>query len=289
MLVLLAQHLVDGIVSGAILALPALGLALIWRIAGFPHLAHGSLITIGAYVAWAAVSQANIALPVAIVFALIAAALVGVAMHKGVYSRLAGQPMFSLFLASIGIELFLRYGTILTFGSDFRTFPFPPQRGIRFGIITITPNALILLLVALAALLAVWWLLRRTRIGREMRCVADNLYLARLNGISPERALLAMWVVASVLAGIAGILLGVRNVLTPTLGWDILLLAFAAAILGGIANPFGAAVGAFLMGIVSQVGILWLPSSYGPGIAFVLIIIVLVVRPHGLFGESARI
>src|SRR5579883_1730411 len=126
MLVLLAQHLVDGIVSGAILALPALGLALIWRIAGFPHLAHGSLITIGAYVAWAAVSQANIALPLAIVFGLIAAALVGVAMHKGIYSRLAGQPMFSLFLASIGIELFLRYGTVLTFGSDFRTFPFPP-------------------------------------------------------------------------------------------------------------------------------------------------------------------
>ncbi|MGH7684002.1 MAG: branched-chain amino acid ABC transporter permease, partial [Vulcanimicrobiaceae bacterium] len=129
----------------------------------------------------------------------------------------------------------------------------------------------------------------RTRIGREMRCVADNLDLARLNGINPQRALLAMWVIASVLAGIAGILLGVRDVLTPTLGWDILLLAFAAAILGGIANPFGAAIGAFLMGIVSQVGILWLPSSYESGIAFALIIVVLFVRPRGLFGESARI
>lgn len=289
MFALLAQHLVDGIVSGAILALPALGLALIWRIAGFPHLAHGSLITIGAYVAWAALTQTNILFPLAILLALIAVALLGVGMHKGIYSRLAGQPMFSLFLASIGIELFLRYGTILTFGADFRTFPFPPQRGIRIGIVTITPNDLILLLVAIASLFAVWWMLRRTRIGREMRCVADNLDLARLNGINPQRALLAMWVIASVLAGIAGILLGVRDVLTPTLGWDILLLAFAAAILGGIANPFGAAIGAFLMGIVSQVGILWLPSSYGPGIAFALIIIVLFVRPRGLFGESARI
>lgn len=289
MFALLAQHLVDGIVSGAILALPALGLALIWRIAGFPHLAHGSLITIGAYVAWAALTQTNILFPLAILLALIAVALLGVGMHKGIYSRLSGQPMFSLFLASIGIELFLRYGTILTFGADFRTFPFPPQRGIRIGIVTITPNDLILLLVAIASLFAVWWMLRRTRIGREMRCVADNLDLARLNGINPQRALLAMWVIASVLAGIAGILLGVRDVLTPTLGWDILLLAFAAAILGGIANPFGAAIGAFLMGIVSQVGILWLPSSYGPGIAFALIIIVLFVRPRGLFGESARI
>ncbi|MGH7683910.1 MAG: ABC transporter permease subunit, partial [Vulcanimicrobiaceae bacterium] len=140
MFALLAQHLVDGIVSGAILALPALGLALIWRIAGFPHLAHGSLITIGAYVAWAALTQANILFPIAILLALIAVALLGIGMHKGIYSRLAGQPMFSLFLASIGIELFLRYGTILTFGADFRTFPFPPQRGIRMGIVTITPN-----------------------------------------------------------------------------------------------------------------------------------------------------
>lgn len=289
MLVLLAQHLVDGIVLGAILALPALGLALIWRIAGFPHLAHGSLITIGAYAAWAAITLAGVPIPIAVLLALALAGTLGVAMHLGVYSRLGGQPMFSLFLASIGIELFLRYGTIVAFGADFRTFPFPPQRGIHIGMITITPGDLLLLAVALASLLTVWWLLRRTRIGREMRCVADNVALARLSGISPQRALISMWILSSMLAAIAGILLGARNVLTPTLGWDVLLLAFAAAILGGIANPFGAAVGAFLMGIAGQVGILWLPTSYGPGIAFVLIIIVLFVRPRGLFGESVRV
>jgi len=289
MWVLLAQHLVDGIVLGAILALPALGLALIWRIDGFPHLAPGSLITIGAYSAWAAITLAHVPVPIAVLLALAIAGTLGVAMHLGVYNRLGGQPMFSLFLASIGIELFLRYGTIVAFGSDFRTFPFPPQRGIHIGTITITPHDVLLLAVALASLSAVWWLLRRTRIGREMRCVADNLALARISGISPQRALISMWLLSSMLAAIAGILLGARNVLTPTLGWDVLLLAFAAAILGGIANPFGAAVGAFLMGIAGQVGILWLPTSYGPGIAFVLIIIVLFVRPRGLFGESVRV
>ena len=91
------------------------------------------------------------------------------------------------------------------------------------------------------------------------------------------------------LAGISGILLGVRNVLVPTLGWDVLLLAFAAAILGGISNPFGAAVGAFLMGIVGQIGVVWVPTSYQQGIAFVLIAAVLLVRPRGLFGEAVRV
>lgn len=91
------------------------------------------------------------------------------------------------------------------------------------------------------------------------------------------------------LAAISGILLGVRNVLSPTLGWDVLLLAFAAAILGGIANPFGAAIGAFLMGIAGEISIVWVPTSYQQGIAFVLIVLVLLVRPRGLFGEAVRV
>lgn len=288
MLADLAQHVADGIVLGAVLALPALGLALVWRIAGFPHLAHGSLMTIGAYVAWGAIAF-GVPLVLAVLLALSAATAAGIGMHLGVYSHLRGRPMLSLFLASIGVELFVRYGIVLAFGTDFRSFPFPALRGIRIGSIVITPIDMVILLVGLAALAAVWWGFRRTSIGREIRAVADNPSLARLSGISPERTLLAVWILVSVLAAVAGILLGVRNVLVPTLGWDVLLLAFAAAILGGIANPFGAAVGALLMGIVGQIGILWIPTSYQQGIAFVLIALVLLVRPRGLFGEAVRV
>ncbi|MDE2573230.1 MAG: branched-chain amino acid ABC transporter permease [bacterium] len=287
-MVILAQHAADGIVLGAILALPALGLALIWRIAGFPHLAHGSLMTIAAYAAWAATS-AHLPIWVAVTLGLLFAAAAGVGMHLGVYQRLAGRPMLSLFIASVGLELFLRYGVIFVFGSDFQTFPLPAQRGIRLGIVSLRPLDLLLLAVALLALAGVWWMFRRTQVGRRMRAISDNAALARLSGISPQRTLIAMWILVSVLAGIAGILLGMRNVITPTLGWDVLLLAFAAAILGGITNPFGAAIGAFLMGLVSQIGIIWLPTSYEEGIAFALIALVLVVRPRGLFGESVRI
>lgn len=285
----LAQHTVDGIVLGAILALPALGLALIWRIAGFPHLAHGSLMTIGAYVAWSAEVLGGLPLAPAVLIALVVTAGLGVGMHLGVYNRLRGRPMLTLFLASIGVELFVRYGMILVFGSDFRSFPFPAMRGIRFGAVSITPINLIILAVGFVALASVWWMFRATQIGRRIRAVADNPDLARLSGISPQRTLIAVWVLASVLAGISGILLGVRNVLVPTLGWDVLLLAFAAAILGGISNPFGAAVGAFLMGIVGQIGILWISTSYQQAIAFVLIAAVLLVRPRGLFGEAVRV
>ncbi|TAM85856.1 branched-chain amino acid ABC transporter permease [bacterium] len=284
----LAQHIVDGVVLGAILALPALGLALVWRIAGFPHLAHGSLMTIAAYAAWLAAGVWRLPLPLAVLFGLAISAVTGVAMHLGVYRHLAGRPMLNLFIASIGVELFLRYGVIFSFGSDFQTFPLPAERGVRLGLVVVRPLDLVLLAVAFGALLGVWWMFRGTQIGRRMRAVSDNASLARLSGISPARIHLIMWILVSVLAGAAGILLGARNVIAPTLGWDVLLLAFAAAIFGGISNPFGAAVGAFLMGLVSQLGIMWIPTSYEEGIAFFLIMIVLLVKPRGLFGEAVR-
>lgn len=285
---ILAQHGVDGIILGAILALPALGLALVWRIQGFPHLAHGSLMTIAAYTTWLLTTRAAVPLAAAVAIALVVAALVGSAMHLGVYRRLAGRPMLSLFIASVGLELLLRYGLIFAFGSDFQSFAMPPQRGIRFGVLSVRPLDGLLSAVALAALGGVWWMFRGTPLGRRMRAVADNPDIARLSGIRLQGVLVSMWVLVSVLAGASGILLGMRNVLTPTLGWDVLLLAFAAAILGGITNPFGAAIGAFLMGLVSQIGIIWIPANYGEGIAFALIALVLIVRPRGLFGETLR-
>ncbi|HVA36546.1 MAG TPA: branched-chain amino acid ABC transporter permease [Candidatus Dormibacteraeota bacterium] len=288
MLTILAQHAVDGIVLGAILALPALGLALIWRVQGFPHLAHGSLMTVAAYLAWAAATAWQLPLPIAIAVGLASAMALGVAMHLAVYRRLAGRPMLSLFIASVGLELFLRYGVVFVFGSDFQTFPLPAERGMRLGLVVVRPLDLLLAIVALAALAGVWWMFRGTQVGRRMRAIADNASLARVCGISPNQVLIAMWLLVSLLAGASGILLGIRDVISPTLGWDVLLLAFAAAILGGITNPFGAAIGAFLMGLVSQIGIIWLPGSYEEGIAFGLIAIVLMLRPRGLFGESVR-
>lgn len=285
----LAQHTLDGIVLGAILALPSLGLALIWRVAGFPHMAHGSLMTIGAYAAWSFETLLGLPFALAVLIALVITAAVGVGMHVVVYDHLRGRPMLTLFLASIGVELFLRYGILLLFGADFRSFPFPAMRGIRIGIVSITPIDLAILVAGFASLALVWWIFRGTQIGRRIRAVSDNPRLARVNGISPQRTLLAVWVLASVLAAISGVLLGVRDVLDPSLGWNVLLLAFAAAIFGGISNPFGAAVGAFLMGIAAQVGVLWVGSSYQEGIAFALIIVVLLIRPRGLFGEAVRI
>lgn len=289
MLTELAQHTLDGVVLGAILALPSLGLALIWRVAGFPHMAHGSLMTIGAYAAWSFETLVGLPFAAAVFVALVLTAAAGVGMHALVYERLRGRPMLTLFLASIGVELFLRYGILLLFGADFRSFPFPAMRGIRIGIVSITPIDLAILAAGFASLALVWWIFRGTQIGRRIRAVSDNPRLARVNGISPRRTLLAVWVLASVLAAISGVLLGVRDVLDPSLGWNVLLLAFAAAIFGGISNPFGAAVGAFLMGIAAQVGVLWVGSSYQEGIAFALIIIVLLIRPRGLFGEAVRV
>ncbi len=284
----LAQSVFDGVALGAMLSLPALGIAMIWRIAGFPHVAHGSLMTVAPYTAWVVVTLFKWPLAIAVALGLAAAAAVGVAMYLGVYRPLQRRPMFSIFLASVGLSLLFRFGIAAVFGTDFKNFPVAPQRGLTVSGVTMNPLDLLLIGVAIIALGGTWFMLRMTLIGKRMRAVADNVTLARLHGVRPETTLLYMWVMVSVLAGIAGILLAIRNTLYPDIGWDLLLPTFAAAIVGGIINPFGAAVGAFMIGVAADVGVIWIPTSYEPAIAFVAIALVLALRPTGLFGESSR-
>jgi neutral amino acid transport system permease protein len=151
--------------------------------------------------------------------------------------------------------------------------------------IRIQPNDLKIALVALITLAVVFLVLHATPIGRRMRAVADDPLLARVSGISPRRVMLALWALAGAVSAVAGILLGMKTVVAPEMGWDTLLPAFAAAIFGGIGHPVGAIVAGVLLGIVQEVATPFVGFTYKIALAFLVLIFVLLLRPRGLFGR----
>ena len=143
-------------------------------------------------------------------------------------------------------------------------------------------------MLALLLVVLTWLLLERTRMGKAMRATANNPDLAQVRGINTERVIAWTWILGASLAAAGGVMYGLASQLRPEMGWTLLLPMFAAAILGGIGNPIGAVVGAIIIGIAQQVSASFLDPAYGPAVAFVLLVIVLVLRPNGLFGREGE-
>lgn len=285
------QAVLNGVVFGSVLALLALGLTLAFGIARFANVAHGDLATLGAFGAlavnhglgWGMLAAAAVGVLVTLAAGLLAVRLV--------YRPLARRPRIAAVIASIGVALVVRHLIIAVWGTAQYAYTLPIERSLRLplGLRLARPD-LVTLAVAVVLMAALHLLLVRTRLGQEMRAVADDPDLARVSGIDPLRVMDAMWVVAFALAGVAGILVGVKTIVTPYLGWDLLLAAFAAAILGGIGNPYGAMAGGLVIGIAEELSTLWLPPTYRTAVAFVIMSSVLLARPSGIFGlaRSAR-
>jgi branched-subunit amino acid ABC-type transport system permease component len=281
------QAVLNGVVFGSVLALLALGLTLAFGIARFANVAHGDLATLGAFGALAAnqgLGWGMLPSAAAGVLLVLAAGFVAVRL---VYRPLARRPRIAAVIASIGVALVVRHLIIAVWGTGQHAYALPIQRALRlpFGLRLAWPD-LVTLAVAVALMAALHLLLVRTRLGQEMRAVADDPDLARVSGIDPLRVMDAMWVVALALAGVAGVLVGVKTIVGPYIGWDLLLAAFAGAILGGIGNPYGAMAGGLVIGVAEEVSTLWLPPAYRTGVAFLLMTAVLLARPSGIFGTA---
>jgi branched-chain amino acid transport system permease protein len=173
----------------------------------------------------------------------------------------------------------------VAFGHSQQVFQLPLMRPWRIEGVRVHPNDLTLAAVALAALLVVFAILHLTPIGRQMRAVADDPSLARVSGVSPTRVMVALWLLAGAVTAVAGAILGVKTIVSPEIGWDMLLPAFAAAILGGIGNPAGAVVAGLIIGVAQEMATPVIGFTYKLALAFLVILVVLLVRPRGLFGR----
>lgn len=284
-----AQLLVNGLVQGLVIGLAALSITLVFGIARFPNAATGDFMSFGAYAALTA-HKATGSMVVGGIGAIAATGLVSLLAYLAVFKHLAGRSVVALLVASIGVAFFIRAVLGVAFGHSQQVFQVPLSRPYVLGGVRIMPLDLQLAGVATVSLVLVFALLYLTPIGRQMRAVADNWDLARVSGIRPGRVMIALWLVAGGISGVAGMMLGIKTIVTPEFGWEMLLPAFTAAILGGIGSPAGAVLAGLLLGIVQEVSTPFVGFTYKIALAFTIMLAVLLIRPRGLFGqlEGAR-
>jgi branched-chain amino acid transport system permease protein/neutral amino acid transport system permease protein len=271
-----------GVVLGAIIALGAVGVSLIFGILRFANFAHGDMMTLGAYLALVVVGPLALPMYVAFPLALAGTALVVVGIDQVLFRRLRRTAPVILLISSFGVALILRSAIQLVWGPDNVVYSSAIQLPWRVAGLRIRPDHVTILAVTLALVVLLHLFLRYTRMGKAMRAMSDDPDLARVTGIDTERVVIWTWVMGGALAAAAGIFLGMDTRLNPLLGWNVLLPVFAAALLGGIGKPYGAIAGGFVIGIASEVSTMFMAPVYKPAVAFALIVILLIVRPTGL-------
>jgi neutral amino acid transport system permease protein len=278
------QLLINGIAVGSILALAAIGLTLTYGILKLSNFAHGDFMTLGAYLTWLInSSELNIWLSMLLGAAgtIIAMLIAEYLLWKPMRDRRASDT--TLIIISIGLALFLRNGILLFYGGSNQQYLLPVVRALEFGDLRIAYYRVIVVGLAIAAIVILHLILQNTKIGKAMRAVADNIELARVSGIDVDRIVLWTWIITGTLTAFAGGMYGLIAVVRPNMGWFLILPMFAAVILGGIGNVYGAIAGAFIIGIAQEVSVPLLGSEYKLGVALAIMIAILLVRPQGLF------
>lgn len=280
----MGQLLVNGIVGGLLLALPALALSLTFSVLRFPNYAIGSYLTCGAYLVY--VGNVVLGMPLwlaagagAVLFAALA-----VVIDWLTYRPLRDRSGVTLLVASMGVAIALENAIRFFAGNSPRAYDVAVARPIRLGDIRINHEQLAILITVIAALAVVWIVFSFTRLGRMMRAVADNPDLAAVRGISRSRVVACVWLMSGVLVTLSGVLVGLDANVQPQMGWTYLLPVFTAAILGGIASPMAAVAGALTLGIAEELATLIMPVHYRMIVTFLVMASLLLVRPWGLFG-----
>jgi neutral amino acid transport system permease protein len=284
----IAQLSINGLALGSIIALGAIGLTLSYGILRLSNFAHGDFMTLGAYL----ILLSNRVLSFWPALLLGSTATVGCFLLT---EKLLWQPLrqrrfasTTLIIISIGLALLLRNGIILLWGADSWNYRLAVLPALEWGGIHLTVNRALVIGLALAAMVGLHLLLQKTRLGKAMRAVADNLDLARISGINVEQVILWTWVIAGGLSALGGGLYGLITAVRPFMGWYLILPLFASIILGGIGNPYGAIAGALIIGLAQELSTLIFPAEYKLLVALVIMMVVLIWRPQGLFGSLRR-
>jgi branched-chain amino acid transport system permease protein len=287
MLASFVQALLNGLVSGTILAVPAIGFTAIFAVLRYPNFAIGSLATIGAYAGWWANTRLGWPLEPSFMLAFAGAGLAALAAEWLAVRPLERGGALMMAICSLAVGIVLENMVRFAFGNDPRGFNVPLSRDIRFADLRISPQQIENFGVAILLMLVLWLALNFTRMGRAMRATADNPDLARLKGVQPATVAAITVAVGGGLAGVGGMLVALDTAADPLTGFRLILSVFAAAVLGGLGSIPGAVAGALIIGMAEELTVLLLAPNYRTAIGFAVILTVLTVRPTGLLGEKA--
>jgi len=283
---MILQLLINGLIIGAIYALVASGFSIIYSTCKFFNFAHGAVVSLSAYFLFFLSSLLNLNFYLAVILTIIFSGLVGLIMNY-IYKQLRRRKTSSalLLLASFAILIFCESIILIFFGANVKNFePLQFTGGINFGGAIITPLQVGIIITSIIVLILLIILMKGTKIGKAMRAVSDNKETAEIIGIDSEKIYTLSMVIGSIIAGIAGILIGLEQNLTPTMGTYLVVKSFAGVVIGGIGSILGAILGSFFLGLVENLGIWFLPSGYQDAITFIILFIFLIFRPRGLLG-----
>ncbi len=297
----IAQLVVVGIIVGSIIGLGGIGLTLTYGVMKFANFAHGDLMSLGMFLALFIIADAGLGggtigplsfgwgmIP-AILFAMVGVALLTVALDRVVFRplRSRGSGIVTMAIASLGLGIMIRALVQLIWGPSPERYVGGINRATTiFWDLKVKPDQFFIVGLTLILVICIFLLLYRTKLGTAMRATADNPGLAEASGIDTERIRQWTWAIAGALIAVAGVMLAIQAQLRFDAGFSLILPMFAAVILGGIGNPWGALVGGLIVGISQEVSVHWIDSGLKPGVPFVVLILMLLVRPRGLFGTN---
>jgi len=281
-----------GIITASVLALAAVGLTLQFGVTNFVNFAYGEFLTIGAYLAYVLNHTFNMNIWLAMFIAALLTGLISVIINRVVIQPFVRRkaPLIILLVVTIGLSLFLENGIQAIWGPSFKQYTAQPGSTMQLGPLVFTVQQVVIIAIALAVLSAVYFMLKFSKVGKAMRAMSDNMELASISGIPTKRITTFAWLISGFMAGLAGVVLAINvNNFTPALGTEFLFIIFAAVILGGIGRPYGAMIGALIIGIAMEVSASFMDSAYKTVVAFVILVILLLFRPQGILPSRGRV
>ena len=299
------QVVINSIVRASELTLLSLGLTIVYDILKFANFAHTEFAVVGVYLAF----FLNVTLGLHIILAVIIASFVtgvfSILIDRAVFKKMRSSSGIIIMVTSLGLAIALRNTIRAIWGADAQNYSVPLQTPIITEHFRITPLQIWIIVIGLSAMFAFHLLLHHTKLGKAMRASSDNPELAQASGIATEKIITRVWFIAITFASVGGILIGLETYILPYMGFAIIVPVFCATIMGGIGNPYGAMIGALVLGFAENFGLyinfgniinlggilnfskeLFIPTGYKPAISFIILILVLLIRPRGILGKK---
>ncbi len=257
---------------------------MVYGILGFSHFAHGDMMTVAAYFGFFGVVTLGLPLPLALLLSMVLTAGLAVGIDRLIYRHLRSATPIIMLISTIGVSFMLQSLAQIVWGPSNEVYRSGIVLPYKFLGLRLQPVELTIILGSILLVVLLHFFLHSTKIGKAMRAMADNLNLSKITGINTELVIIWTWVITGVLAAAAGVFLGADTQLNPRMGFHLLLAVFAAAILGGIGNLYGSIIGGLVIGIVEEVSTIVIDPGYKPAVGFVIMVIMLIVRPYGILG-----